>query len=109
MNRKRISTHILLLIPSAVFFTSLWTILVVGRLYYSTDSVPILDFIPPFVRPQFGELYNVNEPFVWIVWLLFVVLIFLVPHYVLKKGKTRLFLFLAFIAILIAFFLPPRH
>lgn len=103
---KRLLNYFLLLIPSALFFTTLWTVLVVGGLYHSTDSVPILDFKPPFVMPEFGEYYNVSEPMVWVIWFLFIGFIFFIPYYILKKRRTRLTLkiFLAFLISISLFF-----
>lgn len=67
----------------------LWTILIDGNLYYCSDKVPLLDFIPPFVHTghfgSTGDYYIADEKVVWTLWLLSVGTIFTIPYIVIKS------------------------
>ena len=57
-----------------------WEHRVVGVLYVCTDSVPILDFIPPFVHSgPTGDVYLVPEALVYLTWDAYVAVSLLVP------------------------------
>ena len=77
---------------------SLWSFVISSNLFYCSDSVPFLDFIPPFVHgSQFGDFFIVNPNIVYVLWLLLIFLIFIVPYYLVvrvnlkkkKKGKIN--------------------
>ena len=76
----------------------IWTIFLDGNLYYCSDKVPFLDFIPPFVHTgQFGPTgdYYIADPIiVWTTWFILVTLIITIPYILarrlnlLKTSKT---------------------
>jgi len=80
MKKLPLLKYFLFLIPSALIMMLLWSVLVNGNLYYCSDKVPFLDFIPPFVHESFtGDYYIATQSFVWTIWILFIGAIFLIP------------------------------
>lgn len=85
MKFKFLIFYFVFLAPVFVLSTQVWHFLVDGKLYFCTDSVPIINFIPPFVHPDYGDYYIAPEPVVYSVWLLLVLITLLLPVYLAKK------------------------
>ena len=63
-------SYAFLLVLALFAAACLWEYQVVGVLYRCTDSLPILDFIPPFVHPgeHTGDVYLVSRAQVYWTW-----------------------------------------
>jgi hypothetical protein len=74
-------SYLLLLVPSLIFVAALWTFAVAGRLYYCWDSVPLLDFVPPFVHlaTDSRDHYIAPAALVWTLWCIFILFGFALP------------------------------
>lgn len=88
--------YLLLQAASLLVGMLFWTTLVNGNLYYCSDKVPFLDFIPPFVHTagQFGSIgdyFIVDEKVVWAVWFLLIGLILLIPYVLARKLRSSKF------------------
>jgi hypothetical protein len=57
----------------------IWSHWVSGVLYICTDSVGILDIIPPFVHPVPGDAYLVPAWRVWLIWWVLLCTAFALP------------------------------
>jgi len=59
----------------------IWEHQVTGILYRCADSVPILDFIPPFVHSKghTGDVYLVPEAQVYRTWYAYLAVCFVIP------------------------------
>ncbi len=69
-----------LTVISLLAAASIWECRVVGVLYRCSDSVPLLDFIPPFVHPgEVGDLYLVSESLVYRTWYTYLGVSLLLP------------------------------
>jgi hypothetical protein len=56
------------------------------NLFYCSDDVPVLNFIPPFIHPgPYGDQFFVNPFFVYSLWCLLVIQIFTLPYLLTKK------------------------
>ncbi|MES2571430.1 MAG: hypothetical protein V4710_15425 [Verrucomicrobiota bacterium] len=90
MRFKFAALYLVLLIPAFLFAAALWTVSVSGRLYYCWDSVPLLDFIPPFVHPgvmlnsRIHDRYIASPWLVWAIWPLFITAAFVLPVLVVR-------------------------
>ena len=83
---KILPSYVLFLIPSLITGMLIWTIFVDGKLYYCSDKVPILDFIPPFVHgSQYGDYYIASSIAVWGIWFLLLGLIIVLPYIFANK------------------------
>jgi hypothetical protein len=82
MTWKLIGFYIALLLPCFLIMAGIWGTFS-HRLYYCSDRVPILDFIPPFVHLypgiHTGDHYLVAPPIVWSLWTVFAATTLLVP------------------------------
>ena len=91
-NKKtaQIGVYLLFLLISFVIALVLWFFLVDGKLFYCSDSVPFLDFIPPFVHgKQVGDYFIVSPFIVYLVWFVFLFAIFLTPAYLTRKYLAK--------------------
>ena len=78
--------YLLFLIPALIVGMLIWTIFVDGKLYYCSDKVPILDFIPPFVHgSQYGDYWIADPKLVWGIWVLLLGLMLIIPYFLAKK------------------------
>lgn len=85
-----IGVYLFFSLISSLVALALWFFLVDGKLFYCNDSVPFLDFIPPFVHGKEVEDYFIVAPFiVYAVWIVFIVAIFLLPAYLTKKYLAK--------------------
>jgi hypothetical protein len=92
---KSIISYVLLFIPSLFLVAGLWTAAVAGRLYYCWDSVPFLDFVPPFVHADVDprDHYIASVGAVWALWiclLLFALVLPLMVLWVLRAWRASL-------------------
>lgn len=70
----RVFLYLLLLVPCLVLASLAWGYLASGRLYYCSDSVGAVDFIPPFIHARTDDHYIAP---IWVVWSLWVALVLL--------------------------------
>ncbi len=83
---KTLPVYVLFLIPSLIVGLLIWTLFIDGKLYYCSDKVHVLDFIPPFVHgPQYGDYYIAHPIVVWGIWFLLFGLIIVPPYIFAKK------------------------
>ena len=83
---KILPAYLLFLIPSLIAGMLIWTIFVDGNLYYCSDKVPILDFIPPFVHgSQYGDYWIADPKIVWGIWSLLLGLMLIIPYFLAKR------------------------
>ena len=73
-----------------------WSFGIAGKLYYCSDRIPILDFIPPLVHdlsksvPPGGKFIGVNDYYiaspttVYTVWALHVAVILIIPYFITR-------------------------
>ncbi len=86
---KTLPLYVLFLIPSLIVGLLIWTLFIDGKLYYCSDKVPILDFIPPFVHgSQYGDYWIADPKIVWAIWILLTGLMLMVPYF-LAKGFLK--------------------
>ena len=89
-----VSMYAFFLLPCVVVVALIWSIFIDGKLYYCSDSLPIISFIPPFVHsPIFGDRYIVDEQIVWTVWYLHIGFMLILPLALiafLKKYKKEI-------------------
>jgi hypothetical protein len=82
--------YIGLLLPSCVVFVTVWQWCVVDVLFHCWDSVPILDFLPPFAHPNAlldgkqVDFYYVPEFLVYLLWIVFLAGILFLPALVIR-------------------------
>jgi hypothetical protein len=90
MNRRSAGLYVLLLIPSLLLMATMWTFAISGRLYYCWDSVPLLDFIPPFVHSASDARDHYVAPalIVWALWAAFLVGGFALPAWALQQFRA---------------------
>jgi len=74
-----IIAYIFLLPFSLLLAAVIWAAKVSGVLYVCTDSMGIFDFIPPFVHPAGGDVYNVPAWQVWVTWYALLAAVLLLP------------------------------
>lgn len=80
--------YLVLLLPSLIVVSILWSIIHNLFLFRCTDWFPISDLIPPFVHgAQYGDYYIAPEPVVFVIWGLFIGLIFILPLLAIPKLK----------------------
>lgn len=81
------------LLPFYFFFQMLsflliiiiWSGYVDGHLYYCSDKVPILDFIPPFMHGSlYGDYYIAPAGLVYALWVLLLIVLVSLPFMLLK-------------------------
>ncbi|MBP9817525.1 hypothetical protein KBC75_02065 [Candidatus Shapirobacteria bacterium] len=91
-----IIVYFLGLLASFLLFSLIWHFFVNGRLYICTDPVPFLSFLPPFVHnfspsadPSIviytHDYYTVSPLAIYGVWIAFILAIFLLPWFFVKK------------------------
>lgn len=85
---KILPSYVLFIIPSLITGTLIWTIFVDGKLYYCSDKMPILDFIPPFVHVSPYDYWIADPKLVWAIWFLLIGLMLIIPYF-LAKGLTK--------------------
>jgi hypothetical protein len=70
-----------------------WNWKIHGYLYYCSDPVPIIDFIPPFVHSRIESDFYIASPLVtYIVWFGFIFLALALPAatiYLMKSFFSR--------------------
>ena len=77
--------YLVLVAISLFVAATIWSQQVSGVLYRCSDSVPVLDFMPPFVHTntakygQTGDCYLVPESQVYSVWYRYVATCLLLP------------------------------
>lgn len=83
---KIVPSYILFLAPSLVVGMAIWTIFVDGTLYYCSDKIPVLDFIPPFVHgSQTGDYWIADPKLVWSIWFLLIGVILISPYFLVNS------------------------
>jgi len=92
---KSIIRYILLVIPSILSLSLVWTSWIDGWLYDCSDTIPLVNFLPPFVHPYRGTNPNVipintdhyiyPEAVVWTVWVIFLIAMFALPYLLMKR------------------------
>jgi len=86
---RSLAAYLLFFIPIAIVILSAWYFLVDGRLYYCTDKLPIMDFIPPFIHDGVGD-YFISSPFlVFSIWIVLMFVMFLAPFFLSKRLVTE--------------------
>ena len=90
MRAKRTLVYLALLVPSVLVSAIAWEFFAVGRLYYCSDSVPLLNFIPPFVHPVPDDHYIASPPVVYGIWFLLVAVSVGLPAIVLWLTSWRM-------------------
>ena len=95
---KRLGLFVLILLFVGALFNGLWSCLIWGRLYYSSDY--IFDFSPfwPITRsiiddpfdPRSGELFGVSLLQLQLIWLLFAAGTWAVTIYLYRIIRRRL-------------------
>lgn len=87
---KTILRYLFFFIPTALVIVSIWSFVISANLFYCSDPLPFMDFLPPFSHgSQVGDYYIVNEKLVWMLWTFLVVLIFLIPYYLVSKTSPK--------------------
>lgn len=82
--------YLFLLIPAFFLVCITWFLSVDGKLYRCTDTVPILDFFPPFVHGlQFNDYFIAPKSEVYATWHFFIVNIFAVALLMLVFLKKK--------------------
>ena len=85
---KTFPIYILFLVPSLIAGLLVWTLFVDGKLYYCSDKVPVLDFIPPFVHgKEYGDYWIAAPILVWSIWFLLILLMLVIPYFLVKWMK----------------------
>lgn len=64
----RVIAYVIFLPISVFSFFVTWDVLVVGRLYSTTDPIWLLNAIPPFVFPEYGDKYLWPSSLVHLIW-----------------------------------------
>ena len=91
MNIKKILIYLLYFVPVSAIILSIWYFFVDGVLYYCSDKVPVIDFIPPFVHPDAGD-YFIASPFViYLAWIGFIVIAICLSLFLVKKFHKNRF------------------
>lgn len=86
--------YVSLLLPTALVLSLFWTEAVSKLLYYTSDPIPVLGFIPPFVyEGGYGDHYIAAKIVVYVVWSAFVAVLFGLPAVltllVLREGHNK--------------------
>src|SRR5258708_34822533 len=89
MREKRILVYFALLVPSTLIGAAEWEFLAVGRLYYCSDTVPLLDFIPPFVHDVPDDHYIASRFTVYAIWFLFAAITIALPAIAIWLSSRR--------------------
>lgn len=86
------SIYIVLLILSFIFIGTLWSLFITNRWYVCTDTILVLDFIPPFVHNYVDPHdYYVLPPYlVWTVWVILFGSLFWIPKKLLDMLTHKL-------------------
>lgn len=85
MNLK-IFLYLALVLPVALVVMGFWYLVIDGNLYYCSDKIPLVDFIPPFVHSQeYGDYFIIDERWVWTIWIASLGIILFIPHFIVKK------------------------
>lgn len=90
--RKLVSvslSYVGFLIPSFLFVSMLWHLLVEDVLYYCADRAPLLDFFPPFTHGR-EDHYVASPMVVKLLWYLFVAGLLLLPAGVIWSRRRWL-------------------
>ncbi|MEW6302757.1 MAG: hypothetical protein AB1705_04755 [Verrucomicrobiota bacterium] len=77
-----------MLIASILAFSILWSVAAPGVLYYCSDDVPIMAFIPPFVHApteQTNDRYLVSPVLVYCIWSGFLIAAAVSPALLLRR------------------------
>lgn len=95
-----VGIYLLLFLPFFTLISLVWYRFVDGALYFCTDSVPFLDFFPPFMHgARFGDRWIAPMQTVYILWcilllssLSFPILVMLLARYRkrIESNKTLL-------------------
>src|ERR1700754_1311684 len=74
MRRQWIISYLIEVMIALLCMAALWTVLVSGRFYVCTDSMPLTDFIPPFIHPSAdpGDHYVASPALIWSLWAVFI-------------------------------------
>ena len=70
---------------SFLLVITFWSGYVDGNLYYCSDKIPVLDFIPPFVHGSInGDYYIAPAGLVYFIWALLLIILGSLPFILLK-------------------------
>jgi hypothetical protein len=109
--KKTIFYYLLFFVPLLILAMVIWTFLIDGNLYYSSDKIPLLDFIPPFVHNfKYGDYYIVSPILVWGIWFSLVGLVITIPLLIIKKlYKIKILIGLLFVGLIVFYFFSQKH
>ncbi|MBP9797886.1 hypothetical protein KBC70_01940 [Candidatus Woesebacteria bacterium] len=87
----KILNYLLLLPITFLLAAIIWSMKIDGNLYVCNDTLPILNFIPPFVHgSMFGDYYLTAKGHVYSTWAMFIAFAFITPLYLLAAvGKDK--------------------
>jgi len=89
-NISLLGNYLLFFVPTLIVLLLLWFFLVDGKLFYCSDTMPGLDFIPPFVHgKQVGDYLIVPAFILYSVWIVFILAIVLLPAYLTQKHLVK--------------------
>ena len=92
MTSGAVFRYLLLLVPSLLLAAWVWSLGIVGRLYYCADSVLLLDFVPPFVHsdvPSSPLDHYIAAPWVvYAVWSLFLAVALCLPLLAIRRFRS---------------------
>ena len=82
----RVFCYLLLLVPGLVLASFAWSYLASGSLYYCSDSVGPIDFIPPFVHARTVDHYIAPAFSVWALWIALVLVALAAPVFAIAAA-----------------------
>lgn len=71
MDGAWVAVFCLMLVPCLLGAAVVWSVAVSGTLYYCSDDVDLVSFLPPFVHAGTDDYYTASASTVYALWLLF--------------------------------------